>query len=451
MLPEASTIKYLFSYPIDVVRGIESIELVVATVLMLAFVGGTYYVFSWASGFAGQQQMQADLSAAAQSVLDRVIHHRSYNPLKELGLGLESGLVDDGAVALYALAAGSQPQGQSCDIENSALADAVDTDQATLVGRGWLYVRSQRFSFDYDAIMRSLFGSVAPDGVTPLYKAYDLWLVVTPLINATCPIDGYGSAELKLFTTFGGRPVDGPVVYMILYVKRGGVLCAKSGIQSTLNGRLVVLWNQPLVCDDGSTELPDPSTGTIAVIFEKLVRPSTVCYNTTGRSQPFVYGFVLPTESGPRLYMAHGTTVSCGPGGVPPLGVSSTVDLYWGGSRYRVASNVVLNPGVGPHSGGVDRCSACTSSAGCAACYVDGIPPAARLAVISVQTSAPGAGTDLVIIPLVPYPPLMRVDVRTWLRWGYSQIPEVYSAVATRVVDGSAYSYNVTLILYRRP
>jgi hypothetical protein len=447
LLLGASTIKYLFSYLIDVVRGLESIELVLATVLMLAFVGGTYYVFYWASGFVGQQQMQADLSAAAQSVLDRVIHHRSYNPLKELGLGLESGLVDDGAVALYALAAGSQPQGQSCTIQSGALADAVGTNQATLVGRGWLYVRSQRLSLDYDAIMRSLFGSVAPDGVTPLYKAYDLWLVVTPLINATCPIDSYGRAELRLFTTYGGRPVDGPVAYTILYARRGGVLCAKSGLQSTQNGRLVVLWNQQLVCDDGSTELPDPTTGTVAVIFEKLVRPSIVCYNTTGRSRPFVYGFVLPTESGPRLYMAHGTTVSCGPGGVPPLDVNSTIYLYWGGSRYRVVSNVVLNPDVG----GVDRCSACTSSAGCAACYVDGIPPAARLAVISVQTSAAGMGTDLVIIPLVPYPPLMRVDVRTWLRWGYSQIPEVYSAVATRVVDGSAYSYNVTLILYRRP
>ena len=447
----ASTIKYLFSIPRDVVRGVESIELVLAVVLMMAFVGGTYYVFSWASGFAGQQQMQADLSAAAQSVLDRVIHHRSYNPLKELGLGLEGGLIDDGAVALYALAAGSQPPGQSCDIENSTLAYAVDTDQATLVGRGWLYVRPQRLSLDYDAIMRSLFGSAAPDGVTPLYKAYDLWLVVTPLINATCPIDSNGRSELNLFTSYGGRPVDGQVAYMILYAKPGGVLCAKSGLQSTQNGRLVVLWNQPLVCDDGSTELPDPARGTVAVIFEKLARPSAVCYNTTGTSRPFVYGFVLPTESGPRLYMAHGTAVSCGPGGVPPLDVSSTIDLYRGGSRYRVASNVVLNPDVGPHSGGVDRCSACTSSAGCAACYVDGIPPAARLAVISVQTSAPGAGTDLVIIPLVPYPPLMRGDVKTWLRWGYSQIPEVYSAVATRVVDGSAYSYNVTLILYRRP
>jgi hypothetical protein len=440
--PGASTIKYLFSVPRDVVRGLESIELVLATVLMLAFVGGTYYVFYWASGFAGQQQMQADLSAAAQSVLDRVIHHRPYNPLKELGLGLEGGLIDDRMVAFYALAAGSQPQGQSCTIENSALADAVGTNQATLVGRGWLYVRPQRLSLDYDAIMRSLFGSVAPDGVTPLYKAYDLWLVVTPLINATCPIDSYGRAELRLFTTYGGRPVDGQVAYTILYAKPGGVLCAKSGLQSTQNGRLVVLWNQQLLCDDGSTVVPDPATGTVAVIFEKLGRPSTVCYNTTGRSRPFVYGFVLPTESGLRLYMAHGTTVSCGPGGVPRLAVSSTILLYWGGSRY----NVVLNP-----DGGLDRCSACTSSAGCAACYVDGIPPAAKLAIISVQTSAAGMGTDLVIIPLMPFPPLMRVDVRTWPRWGYSEIPGVYSAVATRVVDGSASSYNVTLILFRRP
>jgi hypothetical protein len=311
--------------------------------------------------------------------------------------------------------------------------------------------------------MRSLFGSVAPDGVTPLYKAYDLWLVVTPLISATCPIDMYGRSELRIFTTYGGRPVDGQVAYTILYAKPGGVLCAKSGLQSTLNGRLVVPWNQPLVCDDGSTVVPDP-TGTghligvtpdmyaVAVIFEKLDQPSTVCYNTTAnRGRPYVYGLVLPTEYGLTLYVAHSTTMSCGYGRPSALDVSFTIDLYGGGSRYRVASNVVLNPDVGPHSGGVDRCSACTSSAGCVACYVDGIPPAARLAVISVQTSAAGAGTDLVIIPLVPYPPLMRGDVRTWLRWGYSQIPGVYSAVATRVVDGSASSYNVTLILFRRP
>jgi len=449
--PGADTKKYLFSVPRDVVRGLESIELVLATVLMLAFVGGTYYVFYWASGFAGQQQMQADLSAAAQSVLDRVIHHRSYNPLKELGLGLEGGLIDDRMVALYALAAGSQPQGQSCTIQSGALANAVGTNQATLVGRGWLYVRPQRLSLDYDAVVRSFFGSVAPDGVTPLYKAYDLWLVVTPLVNATCPIDSYGRAELRLFTTYGGRPVDGQVAYMILYAKPGGVLCEKRGLQSTQNGRLEVSWNQQLLCDDGSTEVPDPDRGTVAVIFEKLERPSTVCYNTTGRSRPFVYGFVLPTESGPTLYMAHGTTVSCGSGGVPRLDVYSTIDLYWDGSRYRVASNVVLNPDVGWRSGEVDRCPACTSSAECAACYVDGIPPAAKLAIISVETSAAGAGADLVIIPLMPFPPLMRVDVRTWLRWGYSEIPGVYSAVATRVVDGSASSYNLTLILFRRP
>ena len=446
----ASTIKYLFSVPRDVVRGLESIELVLAIVLMLAFVGGTYYVFYWASGFAGQQQMQADLSAAAQSVLDRVIHHRSYNHLKELGLGLEGGLIDDRMVALYALAAGSQPQGQSCNIKSGALANAVGTNQATLVGRGWLYVRPQRLSLDYDAIMRSLFGSVAPDGVTPLYKAYDLWLVVTPLINATCPIDSYGRAELKLFTTYGGRPVDGKIAYMILYAKPGGVLCAKSGLQSTQNGRLVVPWNQQLLCDDGSTVVPNPATGTVAVIFEKLERPSTVCYNTTGRSRPFVYGFVLPTESGPTLYMAHDATVSCGSGNLPALGVRY-IDLYWGGSRYRVASDVTLDPGVGQGHVKVDKCSACTGNARCAACYVDSIPPAAKLAIISVETSAASGGTDLVIIPLMPFPPLMRVDVRTWLRWGYSQTPGVYSAVATRVVDGSASSYNVTLILFRRP
>ena len=460
MLLGASTIKYLFSVPRDVVRGLESIELVLATVLMLAFVGGTYYVFYWASGFAGQQQMQADLSAAAQSVLDRVIHHRSYNPLKELGLGLGGGLIDDRVVVLYTLATGSQPPGLSCTIVSGALANAVDTNQATLVGRMWLYARPQRLSLDYDAVMRSLFGSVAPDGVTPLYKAYDLWLVVTPLIKATCPIDMYGRSELRLFTTYGERPVDGRVAYMILYVRSDGVLCAKSGLQSTLNGRLVVPWNQPLVCDDGSTVVPDP-TGpaarigglepdmyTVAVIFEKLDQPSTVCYNTTGnRGQPYVYGLVLPTESGLTLYVAHSTTMSCGYRWPSALDVSSTtIDLYGGGSRYRVASNVVLNPDVGPHSGGVDRCSACTSSAGCVACYVDGIPPAAKLAIISVQ-----APTDFVIIPLMPFPPLTRVDVRTWLRWDYSQIPEVYSAVATRVVDGSASSYNVTLILFRRP
>jgi len=462
LLLGASTIKYLFSDPIGAMRGLESIELVLAIVLMLAFVGGTYYVFYWASGFAGQQQMQADLSAAAQSVLDRVIHHRPYNPLKELGLGLEGGLIDDRVVVLYTLATGSQPPGQSCTIVSGALANAVDTSQATLVGRMWLYARPQRLSLDYDAIMRSLFGSVAPDGVTPLYKAYDLWLVVTPLISATCPIDEYGWSELRIFTTYGGRPVDGRIAYMILYVRPDGVLCAKSGLQSTLNGRLVVPWTQPLVCDDGSTVVPDP-TGTghligdkpdmyaVAVIFEKLDQPSTVCYNTTARGGPHVYGLVLPTEYGLTLYVAHSTTVSCGYGKPSALDVSFTIDLYGGGSRYRVASNVVLNPDVGPHSGGVDRCSACTSSAGCVACYVDGIPPAAKLAIISVQAPAGGVNTDFVIIPLMPLPPLARVDVRTWLRWDYSQIPEVYSAVATRVVDGSASSYNVTLILFRRP
>ncbi len=420
-----------------------------AILLLLAFVGGTYYIYTWASGFGAQQQMQADLSAAAQSVLDRVVHYRPYDPLKELGLGLEGGLVDDRLVALYALAAGGQPRGQSCTIESGALANAVGTDQATLVGRGWLYVKTQQLSLDYDAITRSLFGSVAPDGVTPLYKAYDLWLVVTPLINATCPIDSGGGAELRLFTTYAKRPVDGQVAYMILYAKPGGVLCAKSGLQSTQNGRLVVAWRQQLLCDDGSTVVPDPTIGTVAVVFEKLERPSTVCYNMTGRSRPFAYGFVLPTGSGPVLYIAHDAVVSCGSGNLQALDVRY-IDLYWGGSRYRIASDVTLDPGVGR----VGRCSACTGNARCAACYVDGVPPAAKLAIISVETSAAaaaGGGTDLVIIPLMPYPPLMRVDVKTWLRWGYSQIPEVYSAVATRVVDGSASSYNVTLVLFRRP
>ncbi|ACB39071.1 hypothetical protein [Pyrobaculum neutrophilum] len=439
-------------------RGLESVELVVTVALLLAFVGGTYYFFTWVSDFSKQQQLQADLSAQAQNVLDRIIYYRPYNPLKELGVGLDGRYVDDRYIALYALAAGGRPPGQTCTIQSQALASAVGTSQATLVGRGWLYVDPQQLSLDYVDIVKDLFGSVAPDGVTPLYNKYDLWLTITPVVNATCSINNDGTASLQLFTTYGRRPVDGKVVYTILYAApsgSSGVLCSKTGVGYTQGGTLVVKWQDQLTCDPQGTVVPDTNTGTLVVIFEKIDRPATLCYAVAGKQRPLAYGFVLPTSSGPVLYIAHDATVSCGSGNLPALGVRY-VDLFWGGSRYRVASDVTLDPGVGRGRVKVDRCSACTGSSQCAACYIDGIPPAAKLAVIYVERNSQGQSdqtplVDLIVVPVAPYPPLMRVDVRTWLRWGFVNTPQVYSAVATRVVDSPTSTYNFTLVLYRWP
>ncbi|MEM4605315.1 MAG: hypothetical protein QXR68_08245, partial [Pyrobaculum sp.] len=289
--------------------------------------------------------------------------------------------------------------------------------------------------------------------------------LVTPVATAKCEIRN-DYATFRIVSK--GPPQDGRVVYSLYYVKKGGagnVLCTAYGIGYTSNGELrLKIGDLQFYCDDGSTARPGGNEP-LVVLFEKIDKPTLICYSTTQGDRPFAYGFTTVRDGALALYIAHDVAFSCGGGkdksrgedkrrgNVPALGVRR-VDLYLGGSKYTVAKDITLDPGVGEGSVKVEPCSSCTNNARCTACYIANIPREAKVAVVAVETDAPeqaGGGLDIIVVPLVPYPPFMSINITTWTRWGFTREPWVPAAVATRVVDSPSTTYNVTLWVYRRP
>lgn len=389
--------------------------------------------------------MEASLSAEAQQVLERMLFLPSYDWGRSIGLGGPQGYVNDYAVSYYSTLS---PSGRQCTISQAALANDLGTNQTYLLGWGWLGV-VPKASVDYDAVAAGLWGSRA--------GMYDFRLVIRPVMTASCSVSK-GSptwASLRLSGGFDG--VVAYTVYGMVLVKGSGnsgdrfLLCEAGGRASTSGGRLDVAIGT-LTCEDGST-VQAGQADELLVIFEKLDVPYAYCVNGTHSSnRPLVYGFTY-YKGGYRLYLAHDATVECGSGNVPALGIRY-IELVWGGQRIHVADNVVLDPGVGQGPVKVDVCTSqsCDKTARCAACYV-AIPPGPKVAIVAVESSATPGGATLLAIPLTPYMPVDKVDLRSWVRWGfpYGQIPSTYSAVASRLVNGLGYTYNVTFLLYRWP
>ncbi|MEM4578506.1 MAG: hypothetical protein QXU59_06755 [Pyrobaculum sp.] len=437
-------------------RGLESIEVAVALTVVLAFVLGFVYIFDWFGVSKQQEFVYADLSAAAQQALDRILWSRPLDPSRGLGLGGDGRYIDDSFVYFYATATAT-PSLQTCKIESKALVNHLGIDEAYLAGRGWLVLKREAASLDYEKILANLFGEVGRwgfDGRSPL-QLFDIKLLVTPVATAKCEIRN-DYATFRIVSK--GPPQDGRVVYSLYYVKKGdakkdNVLCTAYGIGYTSNGELrLKIGDLQFYCDDGSTARPG-SNEPLVVLFEKIDKPTLICYSTTQGDRPFAYGFTTVRDGALALYIVHDSAISCGGGNNAVLGVRY-VDLYLGGSKRTVAEDITLDPGVGKGSVKVEPCSSCTKSAHCTACYIANIPREAKVAVVAVETSAAaqaGGGLDIIVVPLVPYPPFMSINITTWTRWGFTREPWVPAAVATRVVDSPSTTYNVTLWVYRRP
>ena len=427
-------------------RGLESIEVVVVLSVFLAFVLGFVYIFNWFGVFKQQVFIHVDLSAAAQQVLDRILWSRPLDPSRGLGLGGDGRYIDDNFVYFYATASAT-PSLQICEINSNALVDELGTNKAYLAGRGWLVLKREAAPLDYEKILANLFGEVGRWGFdrrSPL-ELFDIRLLVTPVAVAKCEI-GNDYATFRIVSR--GPPQDGRVVYRLYYVKRGdakSVLCTAYGIAYTSNGELrLKIGDLQFDCDDGSTARPGSNEPLVA-LFEKIDRPTLICYNTTRGDRPLVYGFATVRDGALALYIAHGSSISCGGEDGQTL-VVRRLDLYLGGSKHTVAEDVTLSPGGG---GKIGPCSSCTRGAHCAACYIANVPRGAKVAVVETSTAA--GGLDIIIVPLVPYPPFTSIDIATWTRWGFTKEPWMLAAVATRVVDSPSTMYNVTLWVYRVP
>ncbi|MEM4605316.1 MAG: hypothetical protein QXR68_08250, partial [Pyrobaculum sp.] len=151
-------------------RGLESIEVAVALTVVLAFVLGFVYIFDWFGVSKQQEFVYADLSAAAQQALDRILWSRPLDPSRGLGLGGDGRYIDDNFVYFYATATAT-PNLQTCKIESKALVDHLGIDEAYLAGRGWLVLKREAASLDYEKILANLFGEVGRwgfDGRSPL-------------------------------------------------------------------------------------------------------------------------------------------------------------------------------------------------------------------------------------------------------------------------------------------
>ncbi|MEZ0319185.1 MAG: hypothetical protein ABWK05_04220, partial [Pyrobaculum sp.] len=241
--------------------------------------------------------------------------------------------------------------------------------------------------------------------------------------------------------------------YAVKRSKSGAVVC-QYVTHKPSGGTLSISLSVPFICDDGSQYTPQPGDK-VVVVFEKFNSPYAICVNATSRDPSYAYAMLGVGDAGLRLFVAHDAVISC-PGASTSSAVLGVryVDIYAAGSRLTVARDVTLNPGVGQGRPHVDACSACTGSARCTACYIDNIPRGARVAVISVETSAAasaGGGADVLVVPLVPYRPFLYVNLTSWSRWGLPRQPSVLSAYASRVVDGLAYSYFVKFVVYRWP
>ncbi|MEZ0319186.1 MAG: hypothetical protein ABWK05_04225, partial [Pyrobaculum sp.] len=196
-------------------RGLESVELVVAVSLIISFVIATSYFAGWWQLSYGQQLEQADLSALAQASLDKVLSYRPYDPSKSVGLGLDGFYVDDRLVYLYAMGAPGGGLG-ACTIDSQALANFLGTSTAYRdPSFGWLlYVGPGTFSVNYTAMVADLFGAVRSSGYDrrPPTSLYDFALEVRPLVETRCGVDpGSLTATLSMRSSVDGRPIDGVV------------------------------------------------------------------------------------------------------------------------------------------------------------------------------------------------------------------------------------------------
>jgi hypothetical protein len=442
-------------------------EVVEAALVSCILVGFVAFALIYATPLQGPAAytppQQPQLMNLAQQALDRVVlvNGRVFArdggrwAVADLALSAPRPLyqpqIDETKLSLLQALADAGTAGPLCAINQKAFVDETGIERAILVGFGVLRPASTSAHFDYACILRNFFGGD--------WDKYDIELVIKPLVNLTiCPnvrvagvditrrdpvCSGVPQGRVFVRSTAGGRVV---VTGMRCEVEAGCDVFSYDLSLTYANG----VWQ---------AEVPLPpsayaglcDTAGLALIAQKVDYPRAsdlFVFNATSRS--LAYGMYGPDG---KLWLLHDHTVSCGTGSTPALGIRE-LDVYTGAGFVTLVNGAVLDPGVGGGNVKVDACQSCTKNARCAACWVE--PPAnAIFAVAWVERESQGKKDSaprsvMLLVPLAPAQPQSAIRIGTWHRWTPRE-PELQSAVATRIVDGQTTTYQLRLVLYRRP
>lgn len=465
---------------------VQSIELVVVGFILAFFIAATFYMMG-AMG-ANQQTSQADLNVLAQQILQKITSYTAYNLSNELGIADPNapGYISDYIIDYLALASPQAAGLPACYVfnPNSQLASAVG-QVVYWAGYGYVVPNAPSAALNLTAIARSLFGQS--------YKQYDVEVRITPLVRlAVCPyvVASSGSTTVTFRNTWNpicntfystnpsqgvyvvakgaGSQPTGQVLYTVYYCTTS--ICyppyTSSAQLQPLSGYYSYAQLQlPSYVDLGQVA---SLSAALVVFVQKVTYPYSAAYYVfNATSVSLIYGAPYISPQGATLYLIHDADYAKAPNSNVPcdgrldsngngeeaLGIRS-IALYTGQGLLNVAANAELNPaGAGASTNKVQQCSQCSTNARCTACWID-LPPGTMLALAYVTPSSnsphiPQAA--LVPIPLFPSPPLVDVDVKTWLRWGFQQPPQVYAASAWGIFNSITTTYLVNVTVYEYP
>ncbi|MEL9991854.1 MAG: hypothetical protein QXP98_05270 [Thermoproteus sp.] len=463
----------------------QSIELVVVGFILAFFIAVTFYMVG-AMG-ASQQTSQAGLNVLAQQILQKITSYTAYSLSNELGIADPNtpGYVSDYIIDYLAMASPQATGLPACYVfnTNSQLASAVG-QVVYWAGYGYIVPNAPSATLNLTAIARNLFGQS--------YKQYDVEVRITPLVRlAVCPYVVVSSGGTTITFKNAWNPICN--TFYSTNTQQGVYVVAKgAGSQPTGQILYTVYYCttsycyppytssaqlQPLSGYYSYAQLQLPSyinfsqiaslNATLVIYVQKVTYPySATFYVFNATSISLIYGAPFITSQGVTLYLIHDADYTTSPNsnvpcdgrldsngvGTQSLGIR-TVTLYTGQGLLNIATNVNLDPGgSGSGSPKVQQCSQCSGSS-CTACWID-LPPGTMLALAYVTANAQSNNIPqaaLVPIPLFPSPPLVDVDVKTWLRWGFQQPPQVYAASAWGIFNSITTTYLVNVTVYEYP
>ncbi|MFB6490369.1 MAG: hypothetical protein TU35_003825 [Thermoproteus sp. AZ2] len=297
----------------------ESIELLIIGIILIFFIGLTFYLVS---GFnSGAQASQAQLNVLAQQILQRITQYSAYNVSRDLGLADPNapGYISDYAVDYLAMAT-TQLSAQACKVfnNNSQLAQTVG-DVVYMAGYGYVLPSIMGSSLNLTAIAYALFGRG--------YNQYDVEVRIAPLVRlAVCPNATAGGVT---FTNPSSRICS----YFYSQVSSQGIYVAAKGLNSQPLGTIVytVYYCTATSCYppySGEAQL-QPLSGTysyaqiqlpayaslsqvaslnaaLVIYVQKVDYPySAAFYVFNATTASLIYGAPFPSSTSTTLYLIH--------------------------------------------------------------------------------------------------------------------------------------------------
>lgn len=467
----------------------QAVEIVVVGFILAFFVALTFYMFNSMAPRA--QTAQAELNVLAQQILQRITSYSAYNLSNDIGIADPNapGYLSDYAVDYLAMATAQLSGYPACNVWNpsSTVAQYVG-DTVYMAGYGYVIPGLVNGNLNLTAIAINFFGRE--------YGRYDVEIQIKPLVRlGVCPyvvMQNYGvtfenalspvcaqfysimGAGLKNGTVYlvargAGAYPQGQVAYTVYY-------CTTSTCYQPYTGTAALT---PLVQSGGYyysyavAALPPyvsfsqiaSLSAALVVYAQKVTYPySAGFYVFNATSVSLIYGAPFPGSASTTLYLIHdadyvvpGSNLPCdgrlsSASGRQSLGIRY-LSLYTGQGFVIYGSNIELDPGTGNSPVKVQPCSQCTTSAHCTACWAS-LPTDTLLAIAYVTPSSSSGkipSAALVPIPLFPAPPATDVDVKTWLRWGFTKTPSTYASSAWGVFNSLTTTYLVNVTVYEYP